>query len=691
MRVRLQTIIQGMIAFVLLMVIPSSMITVQAEEQPLPAISLSTYTVHNGSYAYLTLEAHDFVDVASFEVEIHYNASHLQLISTSYGSMVASVANQSLQSDDPGSIYYNLISLDGLTGNGPLLQLTFLVTTPNPSNEEPLVLAIGEVYNVALEPVSMQTIQGKIVLEGYNEPTVHSMYLYGSSSVTQLQQEETTTLQLRTYYSYEFASGVIEINYDDALFALESVDLNPSLKHAQALYSINDDTAGYVRISYASPVGIYFYDLLSLKLRALQDTDATSNITFHTHSMYDASQNAIEANDVETTLTLVKKETPITYPMISIPDYVGILDNSFTLGVLVEGTTNLAAGDFLVSYDATKMDCLFVEASTDITNQQGLVMINDHYQQGQIRFSFVLEDGLQATSTFVNMVFRAKPAAQLDSVIGIHATGLVNALFEPVLVTFENCSIALTEATETIPGITFLDGSFSYDGEPKNLVLSGDLTDCEVVYENNTRTVPGQQVVTATIRKPNYKTLVLTSTLTITKAQRLIQVDEFTLGIEAKSISIQSDYSNIHVSLDESNFERVDTFGNLNPKTEYQVYLYVGEDEYYEQSNTLEWSCTTYQSLDDLMDKVPTTPSPRDFSIIKELETELIYLKATDQETLQIAIDDWIIRYNAYVDRMQGEYEVASEFSSKLMRVWSTFIVGLMLVLIIGKRGWYHA
>src|SRR5690606_32622637 len=78
----------------------------------------------------------------------------------------------------------------------------------------------------------------------------------------------------------------------------------------------------------------------------------------------------------------------------------------------------------------------------------------------------------------------------------------------------------LTISKADITGLTFEDGSFTYDGTPKSLSVSGvPPTGTTVSYINNSRTNAGTQTVTATINGGNnYNNLTLQADLTITKA-----------------------------------------------------------------------------------------------------------------------------------------------------------------------------
>ncbi|WP_439487428.1 putative Ig domain-containing protein, partial [Algoriphagus sp.] len=88
----------------------------------------------------------------------------------------------------------------------------------------------------------------------------------------------------------------------------------------------------------------------------------------------------------------------------------------------------------------------------------------------------------------------------------------------------DNYTIDFTSADfEVIPtditGITFDDGSFTFDGTEKTIETTGTLpAGTSVAYSDNTRTNVGTQEATATITGANFTTLVLTADLTITPA-----------------------------------------------------------------------------------------------------------------------------------------------------------------------------
>ena len=77
----------------------------------------------------------------------------------------------------------------------------------------------------------------------------------------------------------------------------------------------------------------------------------------------------------------------------------------------------------------------------------------------------------------------------------------------------------LTINKGTISGVSFNNATYTYDGNERTLLVSGNVpAGVTVQYENNKRTNAGSQQATATLSGNGYNTLVLHATLTINKA-----------------------------------------------------------------------------------------------------------------------------------------------------------------------------
>jgi gliding motility-associated-like protein len=105
---------------------------------------------------------------------------------------------------------------------------------------------------------------------------------------------------------------------------------------------------------------------------------------------------------------------------------------------------------------------------------------------------------------------------------------------------YVGADLSITPAAVT--GITLEDGSFTYDGTAKSLIIEGTLpVGSSVSYADNSRTAVGTQEVTATVTGENYDELVLTAQLEITPATITgIAFDgaSFTYDGTAKSLAV---------------------------------------------------------------------------------------------------------------------------------------------------------
>jgi lysophospholipase L1-like esterase len=113
-----------------------------------------------------------------------------------------------------------------------------------------------------------------------------------------------------------------------------------------------------------------------------------------------------------------------------------------------------------------------------------------------------------------------------------------------VLITFFSCTVN----KEDIEGITYESVSYVYDGTVKELLVTGDLPElASVVYSNNKRSVIGESKATAVISGPNYNTLILEATLTITALPE-VPLLNFT-GINFENVSVFYDSNEHYINI----------------------------------------------------------------------------------------------------------------------------------------------
>ncbi len=87
-------------------------------------------------------------------------------------------------------------------------------------------------------------------------------------------------------------------------------------------------------------------------------------------------------------------------------------------------------------------------------------------------------------------------------------------------------TVKLVVENQSVTGLVLKDSTFTYDGTPKSLVVSGTLpAGATVSYTGNAKANAGEYTVTARIEAPGVTPVNLSGTLTIEKAQALITAD----------------------------------------------------------------------------------------------------------------------------------------------------------------------
>ncbi|GHA45737.1 hypothetical protein GCM10007103_28560 [Salinimicrobium marinum] len=86
--------------------------------------------------------------------------------------------------------------------------------------------------------------------------------------------------------------------------------------------------------------------------------------------------------------------------------------------------------------------------------------------------------------------------------------------------------VRLVVTSTDIEGVRFDDATFTYDGQPHSLAVSGMPEGASVTYSNNVNVNAGTYTVTANISKENFNDKVLTAVLTIEKAVQSITFEE---------------------------------------------------------------------------------------------------------------------------------------------------------------------
>jgi|GEM_PF-5027302 len=240
-----------------------------------------------------------------------------------------------------------------------------------------------------------------------------------------------------------------------------------------------------------------------------------------------------------------------------------------------------------------------------------------------------------------------------------------------------------------IEGISFEGGSYVYDGEAKSFVLSGNIAqyghELTVTYSGDLSYVnAGEYTVEVSLSHPNYETLVIERTLTIEKAVREFDYDDFELLVYDHSMQIISEEFNdlIYYSVDRRGWVYGTTIPGLEEDTYYYIRVKLGETRNYRESSILFYNSKTYLS-DETVEGMIEAIGEVDLSTredILEILDKIDLLMPEEKEAQRILLDQKIEEYNNLIELYQYEYKLAGDTVENLFPL-EVLIVNYQLVL----------
>lgn len=378
-----------LIALLLVLTLTLSMLPLQifaAEGGAATCVTINDYEVYPGWGFSITIRAQNFVNVASLDLELYYDSSAFRVTGSGNGYLLEG-SLVSVYTEQPGKVKLSATSLDGISGSDDLLTIYFETLSDCEAGVYTMRCTVGDAYDTGLNPVAISGGTSKVTVRQYSN--AGSFYMYGYTESYEAKKGDTVLMHVCTSWEYPFVSGEFALEYDKDLFAVESVELSYELQNADAVYSVNTGIAGSMRMAYASQNQVSTYELFTVKLKVIGDVEQYTELRYSATNIYHEDLTPYLPTSGYTTMQLHKLPEVVDYPnafMVSDPFIVG---RQAASSMVLEAGANVAAADFVVSYDPQVLRCVGVKASDGLSSAGGMVVVNDNYQNGTIRFSYV--------------------------------------------------------------------------------------------------------------------------------------------------------------------------------------------------------------------------------------------------------------------------------------------------------------
>lgn len=421
------------------------------EEVNQPTVYANDTSVTQGGGTYIYIYAKDFVNISSLDLFVYYDSSVFNLGSVSKGEFISSALGD-VNAETAGEIKLSFISSDGISGNGVLLTIFLYAKNEAEIKEYPLQVIVGDCYDDTLNLVSVTTSSCKIkvnsapiITETVNFHPNNVYYEYQDGVETGYynevkRQNDEITISFYTYESHNFASADFEINYDDEMLALKSISLDESLKNTEsAIFSINDKTAGYIKISYAALSGVPSYvTALEVTFVVIKDKTTRTQIEFTSSAIYDSDLNAYNGSKVFVNVDTEEIPKVITYPKVFL-NVKSVNASEVELEVIAEKDTLLAAGDFFIEFNSNEYEC------TEIikTLNDSMVVGNVAFKTNKVRFSFIYENGISEDSVIARLKFKVIAPCETVSEFILDGSKLTDKDFNEQTVEYVNTTVEI--------------------------------------------------------------------------------------------------------------------------------------------------------------------------------------------------------------------------------------------------------
>ena len=385
----------------------------------------------SGRYAYIYLD--DLTDLASLTVAVHYDPDKVS-VTDSYNQVGCTLYDSS---NTDGCLQYSYI-FDGEGSNTKtnLFYFDYQIKENAPVGESYFDIVVSDAYTAELETVNISGSRCKFNIT--ENKTAQTTYVYASSDIQTSVKEE-----FEISYSigdWEIASGSFSIQYDPELF--EVVEVSKGALLDGKVSDVNDKLDGEVAVSFVGTSYNYQYDLVKVKFRTLKNVAEPSTIRFVSTDFYDLDLNGYVCNGFTTNVNVSFDETYTEdAPSMFLSSAYDEATGKVTLLVKLEKDSRLGAGDFVLSFDTSKLSYASAEKKFSPT----FFNINEsHVADGILKFSIISLNDITDEQTILAVTFDAKNnCSEQTAEFNITGSGLTDSLTNAIMLNFVDATVTL--------------------------------------------------------------------------------------------------------------------------------------------------------------------------------------------------------------------------------------------------------
>ncbi len=390
-------------------------------------------SVRQGDSGYCYVYVDSLESIASLNVEVYFDPDKVS-IAESYNSVSCSLYDFSVSDDH---LQYSYI----FDGNGEatktqLFCFCYTISATAEVGDTYFDIVITDAYDSALNTVD---VGGSRCSFEISESVVNKeCWIWGTDvSNTAVKEEFELFYQISTS---AIASGSFVINYDPELFEVVSVTTGQFLDGKIA--DVNTGPSGAIYVSFVGAEYNYNYDILKVKFRTLKNIATSSQIKLTVSEFCDSELNYYSCGGYTTNVNIAHDPTYTEdAPAMTLTPTYDVNTGKVTAVIKLDKDAHLGAGDFAVTFDASKLTYVFSEKGF----APSFFNVNDkNVALGELKFSIISLSDITDEQTVLTIAFDAKASCtDYATEFELSGSGLADSLTNAILLNFVESPVTI--------------------------------------------------------------------------------------------------------------------------------------------------------------------------------------------------------------------------------------------------------
>ena len=515
-RTKIDIILKKILAVVLSMAVVFTAIPVNfayGEEAAAPGITVDSAEAYPGDSVTVSVRATDLNAIGGLEYALKYDADVMTVKSTSKGSLVSGAISD-INSSEAGIVKASVASVDGISGSSVLMSVTFDITKDAAAGSYKLEPTVSDVYDTSFNSVTVSKSPGTLTVKKKDE-TPQAASFHTEISKSQIDEGETFTYQVNSSDIGKLAGGDFIIVYDAEYLKAESVSAGKALQAENAVCSVNDKTAGRIKISCAGIDAIdapYGTTLAEVTFRGKAPSKGKTEIKFTAEGLTDVDLKSMTASACTDSITVNQKQEEVVKPKMQLRWDGKITDKrNITVDVSLPEGCPVSAGDFVISYNKEQIVCTGAETDGELSGKGGIIVTKEETGNGAVRFSYVNPDPSNEAVVLLHLTFAVQ--GKFTGIAELTPSGkdVVDKAYNDIELDYAPVELDIPKIDISGSTVTGIEKEYVYAGKAitPEVIIEG-LTkgqDYEIAYSSNlnvgtaTVTITGKGNYTGKIEK----------------------------------------------------------------------------------------------------------------------------------------------------------------------------------------------